>query len=70
MMYVTVLFRVEHVTKEWVKSISTTTSRNKKEYSSNLRELVIKHFLDGESQRDIAKKALIPRDSVHYIIDK
>ena len=46
------------------------TSRNKKEYSSDLYELAIKYFLNGDSEREIAKKALIPRDSVHYIIAK
>ena len=46
------------------------TSTNKKEYSSALRQLVIKLFLNGDSDREIAKKVLIPRDSVHYIITK
>ena len=46
------------------------TSTNKKEYSSDLCQLVIKHFLNGDSEREIAKKVLIPRDSVHYIIAK
>ena len=46
------------------------TSTNKNEYSSDLCELVIKHFLNGDSERQIAKKVLIPRDSVHYIIAK
>ena len=71
MMYVTVLFkRVEHITKEWVKSVSSMTPRNKKEYSNDLPELVIKHFLNGNSKPEIAQKVLIPRDSVHYIIAK
>ena len=39
----------------------------KKEYSYDLRELVIKHYLNGDSEREIAQKTLIPRDSVHYI---
>ena len=56
--------RVEHVTKESVKSVSTMTSRNKKEYSNDLHELVIKHFLNGDSELEIAKKVLILRDSV------
>ena len=60
MMYVTARFkRVEHFTKEWVKSVSSMTSTNKKEYSSDLRQLVIKHFLNGDSEREIAKKVLI-----------
>ena len=46
------------------------TPRNKKEYCNDLRELVIKHFLNGGSKREIAKKVLIPRDSVHCIIAK
>ena len=45
------------------------TSMNKKEYSSDLRQLVIKHFLNGDSERETAK-VLIPRDLVHYIIAK
>ena len=53
-----------------MKSVSSITSTNKKEYSSDLRQLVIKHFLNGDSDREIAKKVLIPRDSVHYIIAK
>ena len=66
MMYVTVVFkRVEHVTK-----VSTMTSRSKKERSSDLHELVIKHFSNGDSDREIAKQVLFPRDSVHYIIAK
>ena len=71
MMYVTARFkRVEHITKEWVKSVSSMTPRNKKEYSNDIRELFIKHFLNGDSEREMAKKVLIPRDSVHYIIAK
>ena len=46
------------------------TSTNKKEYSSDLCQLVIQHFLNGDSERKIAKKVLIPRDSLHYIIAK
>ena len=46
------------------------TSTNKWEYSSDLCQLVSKHFLNGDSEREIAKKVLIPRDSVHYIIAK
>ena len=46
------------------------TSRNKKEYPNGLCELVIKHFLNGDSEREIAKNVLIPRDSVHCIIAK
>ena len=42
----------------------------KKEYSFDLRETVIKHFLNGDSEHDIAGKMIIPRNSVHYIITK
>ena len=42
----------------------------KKEYSFDLRETVIKHFLNGDSENDIAGKMIIPRNSVHYIITK
>ena len=71
MMYVTGLFkRVEHITKEWVKSVSSMTPRNKKEYFNDLRQLVIKHFLNGDFDHEIAKKVLISRDSVHCIIVK
>ena len=45
-------------------------TRNKKECSNDLGQLVIKHFLNSDSEREIAKKVLIPRDSVHYIIAK
>ena len=44
--------------------------RKKKEYSNNLREAVIKHFLNGDSEREIACKVLIPRSSVNYMIKK
>ena len=53
-----------------MKSVSTMTPTNKKKYSNGLRELVIKHFLNGDFDREIAKKVLIPRDSVHCIIAK
>ena len=42
----------------------------KKEYSFDLRETVIKHFLSGDSEHDIAGEMMIPRNSVHYIITK
>ncbi|CAF1185651.1 unnamed protein product [Rotaria magnacalcarata] len=44
--------------------------RKYKEYSNDLRELAIKHFQSGVSERNIAQKVLIPRTSVHYIISK
>ena len=40
------------------------------EQEGDLPELVIKHFVNDDSEREIAKKILIPRDSVHYIIAK
>ena len=42
----------------------------KKEYSFDLRETVIKQFLNGDSEDDIEGKMIIPRNSVHYIITK
>ena len=42
----------------------------KKEYPVDLRQTVIKHVLNGDSQHEIAQKLIIPRTSVHYIIDK
>lgn len=42
----------------------------KKEYSCDLRETVVKHFLNGDSEREISRKLLIPRTSIHYIINK
>ena len=68
MMSVATLFRI--VTKEGVESITKMTSTNKKEYSNHLHELVIKHLLNGDSEREITKKVLISRDPVHYIIAK
>lgn len=46
------------------------TPWNKKEYSYDLRETVIKHFLNGDSEREIARKVLIPRTSIHRMIEK
>ena len=42
----------------------------KKEYSVDLRQTVIKHYLNGHSEHEIAQKMIIPQTSVHYIIDK
>ena len=42
----------------------------KKEYPVNLRQTVIKHYLNGDSEHEIAQKLIIPRTSVHYMIDK
>ena len=44
--------------------------RKKNEYSNDLREVVLKHFLNGDSEREIACKVLIPRSSVNYMITK
>ncbi|CAF3477028.1 unnamed protein product [Rotaria socialis] len=41
-----------------------------KEYSNDLREVVIKHYLNGNNEREIAQSVLIPRTSVHYMIQK
>ena len=71
MMYVAGLFkRVEHITKESVKSVSLMTLRNEKEYSNDLCELVVKHFLNDDSECETIKKVMISRDSVHCIIAK
>ena len=42
----------------------------RKEYSDDLRTLVIKHFLNGDSQREIAKKTLLSRETVRSMIKK
>ena len=42
----------------------------RKEYSHNLREIVIKHFLNGDSEREIVKKVLVPRCTVDCMIVK
>ena len=39
-----------------------------KEHSNDLRELIIKHFLKGDTERKIAQKVLISRNTVHSII--
>ena len=44
--------------------------RRKKEYSNDLREMVIKHFSNGDFEREIACKVLIPRSVVNYMITK
>ena len=46
------------------------TPRKKKEYSYDLRETVIKHFLNSDSEREIARKVLIPRTSIRRKIQK
>ena len=42
----------------------------KKEYSVDRRQTVIKHVLNGDLEHEIAQKLIIPRTSIHYIIDK
>ena len=40
------------------------------ENNSNLRNLVIQHYQNGDSQREIAAKTLLPRARVQYMIEK
>ena len=42
----------------------------KKEYSNDLRTLVIRHYQNGDSLREIAAKTLLPRSTVQYMVDK
>lgn len=42
----------------------------KNEHSNDLRTLVVKHYLNGDSQREIAKKVLLSRSTVQSIIKK
>ena len=42
----------------------------KNEYPVHLRQTVIKHHLNDDSEHEIVQKLIIPRTSVHYIIDK
>ena len=44
--------------------------KKKKEYSYYLREVVIKHFFNGDSVREIARKVLVPRRCINYMIKK
>ena len=44
-------------------------ARNK-EYSNDLRELVIEHFLNDSFKYEMDKKVLIDGDSINYIIAK
>ena len=41
-----------------------------KEHSNDLHELVIKHFLKGDTERKIAQKVLISRNTIYSIIAK
>lgn len=42
----------------------------KKEHSIDLRTLVIKHYLNVDSQREIAKKVMLSRETVRSMINK
>ena len=42
----------------------------KKDYSSDLQTFVIKHYSNGDSQREISKKVLLSRSTVQSIIKK
>ena len=42
----------------------------KKEHNNDLRNLVIQHYQNGDSQREIAAKTLPPRTAVQYMIEK
>ena len=42
----------------------------KKEYPVDLGQTVIKHYLNDDSEHEIVHKLIIPRTSIHYIIDK
>ena len=51
-------------------SITTVPPKKMKEHSNDLRELVIKHFLKGDTQREIPQRVLISHNTVHSIIAK
>ena len=40
----------------------------KKEHSNEVRTLIVKHYQNGDSQREIVPKVLVPRETVDYII--
>ncbi len=40
------------------------------EWSIDLRQLVVKHHLNGDSIREITKKTYVPRSTVYCIIKK
>ena len=42
----------------------------RKEHSNKVRSLIIKHYQNGDSQREIASNMLVPRETVRYIIQK
>ena len=41
-----------------------------KKHSNEFRELVIKYFLNGDSEHEIAKEMLCSRNTIHYMIAK
>ena len=43
---------------------SQSCRNEKKEYSTDLRSLVIQHFLNGDSYAVIAKEVLIPHQAI------
>ena len=42
----------------------------KKAHKNDLRNLVIQHYQNGDSQREIAAKTLLPRTTDQYMIEK
>ena len=52
------------------KSAYIMAPTSRKEFSHDLREVVIKRYLYGDSERDIARDLLISRNAVHYMIAK
>ena len=42
----------------------------KKEYSNEVRSLIIKHYQNGDAQREIVSNMLVPRETERYIIQK
>ena len=40
----------------------------KKDHSNNHRSLVIKHYQNEDSQREVSTKVLLPRETIRYII--
>ena len=42
----------------------------RKEHSNDFRELVIKHHLNGDSEREVASKMLCSRNTIHSMMMK
>ena len=51
-------------------SITIVAPKKVKQHSNDLRELVIKHFLKSDTEREISQKVLTSRNTVHSIIAK